>query len=571
MMRSFTHHLSAPLLLLLGLVGVPEKASAESYTVNIDDISRVKVMLVSSETYLPEEAEGFVTGSNTVELDGTATAIQFSATEGNVITRVHYVAPGVGIEEPGADAFPRGGVYTVYAGTPEWDGCVIGVTSQVDAIMTATVTVDDPALISFQNSLRNPISLGTGDNTVTFSTTDNPFYISVLNDNTPLGVSLNGEWIQEKDAKYVIVNLSDNDQVAIYTDGTGTGGDTDDSKLWPDPNTLITELPVSKYPMTYTRSSYSFTPAFSQQVSGAARQIVFDTSGNGEVYIQNPFTFLTTDAYLKGINNQGTIEIRLPQLIYEEGDVKYWAYRLDATADGYAINPDVTQIIYVRGEGDGTWNFVGNDVDDYILGFCTADGNWSGYGEKDFIYAPVTDEIANAPRGCSYDTYTLYPENQDVLIAVSTSNDVYVRGLFAGCPDAAIKGSLENGTVTFPTRQYLGVFDGWHVYFYATDNDGELCDALEMTYSVGNDTYTSSPLSGYIITPGDLVSQVYTGTTNPSFSKGVVGVASIEAANSDVEYFDVMGRKVAAPVKGNIYIQIVKANDGTISNRKIIF
>lgn len=570
--KSIINHLAAQLICLMGIIGIPGLCAGKSYTVDIDDISRVKVQFLMTETWSYEDADDFHSGLNTVEMSEDVSAIAFSAREGYEIENVHYVHTEGYAAEPGLDGFPRNGIYILYAGSSEWEGAVITVTSREVNMMSATFNIDNASAISVQNSMRESQSIHDGTNTIHFSAIDNPFYVIKMDEEAIMVVKQNGKFVTEGSISLSVLQLEDGDVIEIYTDGSGE--DPNDPSLWPDSNTLITSqnLPKTPYVFTSSRSSNAFTPDGEQYVDGLVRSLIMDTSGNQNVYLDNPVTFFDTEAYLLARNNQGVLEIRLPQLIYSKGDTQYWAYRLDATDGGYAINPEVTQIIRVRGEGDGSWQMLSGDGEDFILGYCTTEGEWTGYGDKNMIYASMESEGVTAPRGTSYNPYDFSPENITVSIAISVNNDVYVKGLTPLCPEGTIQGHLENGILSIPTHQYLGINDGWHLYFETISEHGVNTDTLELTYDITDNSFTASEEAGFAIVRGSLIDTPLYERQQIRFSPVGTGIEMISVHNDATLYFyDMAGRQALQPVKGSMYIVKSVNPDGSVTINKIIY
>lgn len=82
--------------------------------------------------------------------------------------------------------------------------------------------------------------------------------------------------------------------------------------------------------------------------------------------------------------------------------------------------------------------------------------------------APVMPELVELPEGVEAAEYhfeacdTYYQENVDYPVQVAFDNtDVYFQGLSLSVPEAWVKGTLENGVVTLPENQYMGVYESF--------------------------------------------------------------------------------------------------------------
>ena len=78
--------------------------------------------------------------------------------------------------------------------------------------------------------------------------------------------------------------------------------------------------------------------------------------------------------------------------------------------------------------------------------------------------------------------YSGNPYSSSAFIGID-GNDVYLQGYSSYIPEALIKGTKEDDTVTFPGGQFLGSYAGYNSYFV---------EEAVFTYDETNDTYTAS-------------------------------------------------------------------------------
>ena len=129
--------------------------------------------------------------------------------------------------------------------------------------------------------------------------------------------------------------------------------------------------------------------------------------------------------------------------------------------------------------------------------------NLTGYWVKPvFSLSPL--ELVTAPEGLEASEWLFkaqaYYEDGDLYDAAYTNpvfvgfdgNDVYVQGISEDMPDAWIKGTLENGKVTFAVRQYLGTaytYYGDYPYFFTGYGEDGMEDVV-MTLDADKTTLT---------------------------------------------------------------------------------
>ena len=116
--------------------------------------------------------------------------------------------------------------------------------------------------------------------------------------------------------------------------------------------------------------------------------------------------------------------------------------------------------------------------------------------------APVMPELVELPEGVEAAEYhfealdTYYKENVDYPVQVAfDKTDVYFQGLSSSVPDAWVKGTLENGVVTLPENQYMGVYESFF-------GDSEIFfGGATFVYNAEKATFTSE--QGFITTSED--------------------------------------------------------------------
>lgn len=72
-------------------------------------------------------------------------------------------------------------------------------------------------------------------------------------------------------------------------------------------------------------------------------------------------------------------------------------------------------------------------------------------------------------------------ENTNAIKVAFDGNDVYIQGMVYLCPDAWIKGTIDNGVATFPNGQYAGTYSSYSIYACGS-TDGSTIDDITFDY-----------------------------------------------------------------------------------------
>ena len=243
---------------------------------------------------------------------------------------------------------------------------------------------------------------------------------------------------------------------------------------------VITEQPAGEL-KTYDRSGYAYYVVSDYPRRGAqtgTMDVVF-AEGN-EVYIKDPLSKLIVNTWVKGtLSDDGTtITLSLGQNIQYDTEVgqpiaiKMVEY--DEDYEEFSVLP-TSQVTYtISGDQiklNGTSTYT-------CLGAVWAESNeWAGFADYNSVYTPaITDEPVVLPDGLTTEVYKFKgSEYQGGELQYNTNvamdgNDIYVQGILADMPNAWIKGTRQEGTVTFESGQYLGTLAGNAVYMVARFN-----------------------------------------------------------------------------------------------------
>lgn len=247
----------------------------------------------------------------------------------------------------------------------------------------------------------------------------------------------------------------------------------------------ITTAPEGKVTML-TRSGkayYATWNAFYEgEYSSLAAELV--ECDNGDVYLKNPVSMLTTNLYIKGQRQDKTLVFELPQVAYLEPYYEnIYPYKFtnciysDSTDTYYPVNsakaqelnlPSVADTFVVEMLEDGTYRYTAPENGDVIAGLVDIDSDmWVGYGEILSVWQPVDYTLTAIPEGLVTEDIAIYSEEVGHYAKIGFDNDdVYVQGLFTQMPSAWIKGTRKGDSVVFASGQYTGIYGQYNAYTF---------------------------------------------------------------------------------------------------------
>lgn len=262
----------------------------------------------------------------------------------------------------------------------------------------------------------------------------------------------------------------------------------------------ITEQPEGDY-LILSRSGEAYGASFFgvlyASVSGKVAEVVFGS--DGKVYMKNIITQFDTGGWIVGTLSGSTITFTMPQAIYEENGETYYATMMKLSADGSTYEKDKSQqLTFTYNKKNGTITSASSlATGDCVVGLTDVDGGWTGFADWNMTFKPVIDKPAEAPAGLETTEYALSgPGIVGSLVQVGfKDNEVWVKGIYAGLPDAWIHGTINGSKVTFPSGQYLGAdFESGYFQYFVSANAEEVYDDYY------DDTYTEYSLSKADIT-----------------------------------------------------------------------
>lgn len=314
--------------------------------------------------------------------------------------------------------------------------------------------------------------------------------------------------------------LSSTLQQSIIKNGTAIKaqkkGDAKDS------DEMITEAPKGES-VYFERKAWGYY-AYGDNIKeytteGYASEVVF--GDDGYVYFKEPFSQAYCGSYFKGKLEDGVITVSLPQVVYQETDYDdasiVYNYELKRLTPSYNDKGEIEDYVisdnqeYKMTYKDGVILPVDDDED--ILGL-TYQGKWMYYGEHYLSFAPLAEEVTEAPKTESVEYAMLYNGGLGKLIKLAKDGDqLYINGLSAAFPDSWVKGTIEGNQVTFKP-QYLGVYADYFFYFLPGYNDPiyyegfgwydnyKIDDTFVLTYDEATDSYSAPEDKMIIINAG---------------------------------------------------------------------
>lgn len=234
---------------------------------------------------------------------------------------------------------------------------------------------------------------------------------------------------------------------------------------------------------------------------------------DGYAYIKNPLMNMQTDTYIKGEFEGNDVVFKLPQTleIMPWGDMEfyYFAQKLYRDGDddyGYPNFLPVEEDNEIRYTIAGNYmKMAGPDDGSVIFGATDEYGGWNWTGDYNVRYTAFSDKMVAAPDALETKTLqlTYVVDGQNVELGFD-GNDVYMKGFSKDFPEAWIKGELADGKISFPSGQYLGIYEDANYFCYMVgaeyvlvEEDGESyyslapTDNLVFNYDEATSTLTS--------------------------------------------------------------------------------
>lgn len=224
---------------------------------------------------------------------------------------------------------------------------------------------------------------------------------------------------------------------------------------------------------------------------------------DGTVYLLDPISYLANGTWVKGTKSGNTITIPAGQPI--GFNTQYMAtlslrWGVLSAAGQFSLGEGNDIVYNIEGDNlvlQGTKGYDQESDCPFIGIFWDDDDSFSGYGDYETVltylpgFTPPSTTLVQLPAGVETQAYTMNAQvynGVDIATATHTvyvgfdGSDVYLQGLFSDFKSAWIKGTLENGIVTFPNLQYLG---SW----YDSNNESQNAWLMGLSFDE-EDNYT---------------------------------------------------------------------------------
>lgn len=207
---------------------------------------------------------------------------------------------------------------------------------------------------------------------------------------------------------------------------------------------------------------------------------------DGKIYMSPVFSYGLADmgvTYIVGDVKDRVASFTFPQAVYrgEEDDATVYAVMMEWEDDveGYwSLVPCEEQTLRFNIAGDGTmtpvkdlsytwiapavWGPTESRPDQDVWTWTGLCGDWYT------SLTPITAVPAQFPEGVTPESWTLIDGSNayEVKIAID-GNNMYLAGIYEKMPDAVMVGRIAGSTVTFPTVNYLGIYEKDYYTVYA--------------------------------------------------------------------------------------------------------
>lgn len=228
---------------------------------------------------------------------------------------------------------------------------------------------------------------------------------------------------------------------------------------------------------------------------------------DGTVYWKDPVCYFSSGTWIKGKKEGTTITFPTKQPVYYNANAAVtmsmrWGYftginliALDDHAENFVFDI-VEDSLIMRGTAMTT-----GATATYFMGIFMDDNNdFCGYGDCGVnLYVPgwqPATELITPPAGLvatkmPFTASGSSDEYADSVLVGWDGSDVYIKGL---CTDnfknAWIKGTLDNGVVTFDMFQYVGKYSNYQMWAVGSNSAKEL-EKFTMQYDAEHNLFTS--------------------------------------------------------------------------------
>lgn len=212
---------------------------------------------------------------------------------------------------------------------------------------------------------------------------------------------------------------------------------------------------------------------------GFAKKTVFSEDGK-TVWMRNPVCKFPTDTWVEATIDGETITLPMGQVIRlseaKDGSLDVWtigAMKVESVWDPEweswrtdVVPTDLDAITFTYKDG-----YITENEESTMLALM-CNGEYMVYGDVDIEMSPINpaEDIVRFPENAEIENWTFsyglsmrtgYP-----VEATWVGNEVYMRGFWQENPAATIKGTVEDGVLSFPSQQYIGYINRGGVDYF---------------------------------------------------------------------------------------------------------
>ena len=283
-------------------------------------------------------------------------------------------------------------------------------------------------------------------------------------------------------------------------------------------------------------------------------QVIVDGS---DIYIAG-LAYWVPNAWIKGTIDGTTATFPAAQQVDEDESYPEW---ISGSNDGETVCDLVFNFDQEAGVLECVTTYIGE---------CAAEDAFSVYAywnKPTFTKEkPAAPEVVVLPSGVEVVEYVMtYNSGSKPINVAVDGNDVYFQGMSQYCPNAWVKGTKSDNTVTFPAMQYMGeygsygssyfFYNGETVFTYDPEADtysaeGQVFGVLADTYYDGN--YTDPVLSPVVEKAVMPANPQITGIEDSSWGK----IVEFNIPLLDVDGDPILGSKLSYKIYTDIEHEI---------------
>ncbi len=208
------------------------------------------------------------------------------------------------------------------------------------------------------------------------------------------------------------------------------------------------------------------------------------------VYIRNMMSEYDSSItyWVKGdVQTDGSVTFKFPQHVYHSSTTDIYIAQLTPSLNGSTVTFSVDESncdLRMKWEDNRLVQIMPNATDAAlkqltgVVGMVNGNGAFVGYAEQGISYKIVDNKPLTPPAGLQSRRYVMNyktgdNESRNSVIAIGTDgDDVWFKGLNPFLPDAWVKGTMKDGTVSIPAT-YTGVVQGYLTYVTGLSSDNK--------------------------------------------------------------------------------------------------